>query len=111
MKKILKGDRVIVIAGKDKGRQGEVKSVVGGKVLVEGVNTSRRHTKPNPNRNDPGGIIVKEMPIDVSNVAIWNPKTKKADRVGIKLIEEAEGSRKKVRRMRIFKSDGQPVKV
>lgn len=107
MRKIHKDDEVIVIAGKDKGRQGKVINVVGQKVVVEGVNAAHRHTKPNPNNNDPGGIIIKHMPIDISNVAIWNPNAKKADRVGIQLVKE-EG--KKTRRIRVFKSDGQPVK-
>ena len=107
MRKIHKDDEVIVIAGKDKGRQGKVINVIGQTAVVEGVNAARRHTKPNPNNNDPGGIIVKYMPIAISNVAIWNPNAKKADRVGIQLVKE-EG--KKTRRIRVFKSDGQPVK-
>ncbi|HFC3393752.1 TPA: 50S ribosomal protein L24 [Neisseria gonorrhoeae] len=102
MNKIIKGDRVVVIAGKDKGKQGQVVRVLGGKVVVEGVNVVKRHQKPNPMRGIKGGIITKEMPLDISNIAILNPETNKADRVGIKLIEN-EG---KVRRVRFFKSNG-----
>lgn len=108
MNKIHKGDRVIVITGKDKGRQSKILQVLGDKVVVEGVNVVKRHTKPNPAKNQEGGIIVKTMPIAISNVAIFNPQTKKADRVGIKVIVEAE---KKVRRIRVYKSDGQPVQA
>lgn len=102
MNKIIKGDRVVVIAGKDKGKQGQVVRVLGGKVVVEGVNVVKRHQKPNPMCGIKGGIITKEMPLDISNIAILNPETNKADRVGIKLIEN-EG---KVKRVRFFKSNG-----
>ncbi|ULJ69384.1 50S ribosomal protein L24 [Wielerella bovis] len=105
MNKIIKGDQVIVIAGKDKGKQGQVVRVLGDKVVVEGVNVVKRHQKPNPMRGVEGGIINKEMPLAISNVAIFNPETKKADRVGIKLIE-GEG---KVKRVRVFKSNGAEV--
>lgn len=108
MRKIIKGDRVVVIAGKDKGRQGEVVRVVGNKVIVDGVNVVKRHQKPNPMRQIEGGIIAKSMPLDISNVAIYNPETQKADRVGIKVIRE-EGNRKKVRRVRFFKSNGAEI--
>ncbi|HHK5604836.1 MULTISPECIES: 50S ribosomal protein L24 [Neisseria] len=102
MNKIVKGDQVVVIAGKDKGKRGQVIRVLGGKVIVSGVNAVKRHQKPNPMRGVEGGIIVKEMPLDISNVAILNPETNKADRVGIKLIE-TEG---KIKRVRFFKSNG-----
>lgn len=102
MNKIIKGDKVIVIAGKDKGKQGQVARIVGDKIVVEGVNVVKRHQKPNPMRGVEGGIIAKEMPLAISNVAILNPETNKADRVGIKLIE-SEG---KVKRVRFFKSNG-----
>jgi hypothetical protein len=105
MNKIIKGDQVIVITGKDKGKQGQVVRVLGDKVVVEGVNIVKRHQKPNPMRGVEGGIIAKEMPLAISNVAIFNPETKKADRVGIKLIE-GEG---KVKRIRVFKSNGAEV--
>ena len=102
MNKIIKGDKVIVIAGKDKGKQGQVVRVLGEKVIVEGVNIVKRHQKPNPMRGVEGGIVVKEAPLAISNVAIFNPETNKADRVGIKLVE-GEG---KVKRVRFFKSTG-----
>lgn len=105
MNKIIKGDQVVVIAGKDKGKQGQVVRVLGDKVIVEGVNVVKRHQKPNPMRGVEGGIIVKEMPLAISNVAIFNPETKKADRIGIKLVE-GEG---KVKRIRVFKSNGAEV--
>lgn len=102
MNKIIKGDQVVVITGKDKGKQGQVVRVLGDKVVVEGVNVVKRHQKPNPMRGIEGGIITIEMPLDISNIAILNPETNKADRVGIKLIEN-EG---KVKRVRFFKSNG-----
>lgn len=102
MNKIIKGDQVVVITGKDKGKQGQVVRVLGDKVVVEDVNVVKRHQKPNPMRCIEGGIIAKEMPLDISNIAILNPETNKADRVGIKLIEN-EG---KVKRVRFFKSNG-----
>lgn len=102
MNKIIKGDKVIVIAGKDKGKQGQVVKVLGDKVVVEGVNVAKRHQKPNPMRGIEGGIIVKNMPLAISNVAIFNPETNKADRVGVKLVE-SDG---KVKRVRFFKSNG-----
>ena len=102
MNKLIKGDQVIVIAGKDKGKQGQVVRVLGDKIVVEGVNVAKRHQKPNPMRGVEGGIVLKNMPLAISNVAIFNPETKKADRVGIKLVE-GEG---KVVRVRIFKSSG-----
>ena len=105
MNKIIKGDQVVVIAGRDKGKQGQVIRVLGGKVVVEGVNGVRRHQKPNPMRGVEGGLISKEMPLDISNIAILNPETNKADRVGIKLIEN-EG---KVKRVRFFKSNGSVI--
>ena len=105
MNKIIKGDQVIVITGKDKGKQGQVVRVLGGKVVVEGVNVVKRHQKPNPMRCIEGGIVTKEMPLDISNIAILNPETNKADRVGIKLIEN-EG---KVKRVRFFKSNGSVI--
>lgn len=105
MNKIIKGDRVVVIAGKDKGKQGEVLRVLGDKVVVEGVNVAKRHQKPNQMRGIEGGIILKNMPLAISNVALVNPETGKADRVGIKLVE-GEG---KVKRVRVFKSNGAEV--
>lgn len=105
MNRIKKGDEVVVIAGKDKGRRGTVTSILEyGKVLVEGVNMARKHVRANPNAGVQGGIIEKEMPLDGSNVMLWNPVTKKGDRVGIKTLE---GGKK----VRFFKSNGEVVDV
>ena len=103
MKKIRKGDDIIVIAGKDKGKTGKVSRVVvgGAKVVIEGINLVKKHVRPNPNKNEVGGIKDKTMPIDISNVAIYNAETKKADRVGFKI----EGGKK----VRILKSTGKVV--
>jgi large subunit ribosomal protein L24 len=103
MKKIRKGDEIIVITGKDKGKRGTVLRVLAGdKVVVEGVNVVRKHQKPNPVRGIAGGVVDKTMPIHVSNVAIFNPATQKADRVGFKLLEDGK-------KVRIFKSSGEVV--
>ena len=101
MSKIIKGDHVVVISGRDKGKQGQVTRLLGDKVVVEGVNLVKRHQKPNPMRNVEGGVVIKNMPIHISNVAIYNKETQKADRVGIKLIDDNG----KVRRVRVFKSN------
>ena len=99
MRKIKKGDSVVVIAGRDKGKRGDVSRVVDANyVLVNGVNTVKRHTRPNPMKNQPGGIVSKEMPIHVSNIAIWNPVTGKGDRIGIRMLEDG-------RKIRFFKSN------
>lgn len=105
MNKIIKGDQVVVIAGKDNGKQGRVIRVLGSKVVVENINVVKRHQKPNLMRNIEGGIVVKEMPISISNVAILNPDTKKADRIGVRMIV-VEG---KVKRVRVFKSSGMEI--
>ena len=102
MSKIIKGDHVVVISGRDKGKQGQITRLLGDKVVVDGVNLVKRHQKPNPMRNVEGGVVVKNMPIHISNVAIYNKETQKADRVGIKLIDDNG----KVRRVRVFKSNG-----
>ena len=102
MSKIIKGDHVVVISGRDKGKQGQVTRLLGDKVVVDGVNLVKRHQKPNPMRNIEGGVVVKSMPIHISNVAIYNKETQKVDRVGIKLIDDNG----KVRRVRVFKSNG-----
>ena len=103
MRKIKKGDNVVVIAGRDKGKRGAVASVVDDRhVIVNGINKVKRHTKPNPMKNQPGGIVAKEMPIDVSNVAIWNPVTQKADRLGMRVLEDG-------RKVRFFKSNGEQL--
>jgi large subunit ribosomal protein L24 len=103
MRKIKKGDSVVVITGKDKGKRGEVQRIVdAGHVVVNGINQVKRHTRPNPLKNQPGGIVAKEMPIDVSNVAIWNPVTQKADRVGLRQLEDG-------RKVRFYKSNGELI--
>ena len=103
MEKIIKGDEVIVITGKDKGRRGVVLSRVDAeRVLVEGVNRAKKHVKPNPMKGVQGGIVDKDMPVHISNVALFNPATKKADRVGIKVLDDG-------RKVRVFKSNGELV--
>jgi large subunit ribosomal protein L24 len=101
MRKFRKGDQVVVLTGRDKGRQGAVISVPDDEhVIVEGINVVKRHQRPNPQAGKQGGILPKEMPMHVAKIAIWNPATKKADRVGFKVL--ADG--KKVRR---FSSNGE----
>ena len=103
MRKIKKGDNVVVIAGRDKGKRGDVARYVDDShVIVNGVNTVRRHTKPNPMKNQPGGIVSKEAPIHVSNVAIWNPVTQKPDRIGFRLMPDG-------RKLRFYKSNGEQI--
>jgi large subunit ribosomal protein L24 len=105
MNRIRKGDDVIVIAGKDKGKRGSVLSVLtDGRLVVSDVNMAKRHTKPNPNRGVPGGIIEKEMPIDQSNIMLFNPQTDKGDRVGFRVLEDG-------RKVRYFKSTDEVVDV
>ncbi|MDR2016761.1 MAG: 50S ribosomal protein L24 [Burkholderiales bacterium] len=107
MLKIRKGDQVVVTTGRDKGKRGEVSQVLNTEyLLVNGVNQVKRHTRPNPMKNQPGGILTKEMPIHVSNVAIWNASAKKADRVGFRLIEVPGQTPRKVR---YFKSSGEQL--
>lgn len=103
MNKIRQGDDVVVITGKDKGRRGTVIRIYAdGRVLVEGINVARKHQKPNPNAGVPGGIIDKEMPVDISNVMLFNPMTSKGDRVGFKSLEDG-------RKVRYFKSNNEVV--
>jgi large subunit ribosomal protein L24 len=102
MKKIRKGDEVVVIAGRDKGRRGTVVKVLEDRLVVEGINTVKRHTKPNPQRNVQGGIVEKEASIDLSNVMLWNPVAKKGDRVGIRTLTDG-------RKVRFFKSNKETV--
>jgi large subunit ribosomal protein L24 len=105
MKRIKKGDEVVVIAGRSKGTRGHVLSVVDAeRLLVENVNMVKRHTRPDPGRNVPGGIVEKEAPIHVSNVALFNPVTNKADRVGIRTLDDG-------RKVRVFKSNGEAVDI
>ncbi len=102
MNKIRKGDEVIAITGKDKGKRGSVLRVLEGAVLVQGINVVKKHQKPNPVRGEVGGIIDREMPIDISNIALFNPATQKGDRVGIRSLEDG-------RKVRFFKSNGEVV--
>ncbi len=103
--KIKKGDEVIVITGKDKGKRGTVvKMLADNRLVVENVNMVKKHTKPNPNRGEPGGIVDKEMPMHISNVALYNPATDKADRVGFKILEDGK-------KVRIFKSNQEVVDI
>lgn len=103
MEKIRKGDDVIVLTGKDKGKRGSVlRRIDEDHVLVDGVNRAKKHMKPNPVKGVAGGIVDKDMPIHLSNVALFNPATKKADRVGFKVLEDG-------RKVRVFKSNGELV--
>jgi large subunit ribosomal protein L24 len=103
MEKIRKGDEVIVITGKDKGKRGAVSRRVNAEYLVvEGVNRAKKHVRPNPVKGVAGGIVDKDMPIHVSNVALYNPATLKADRVGIRVLEDGT-------KVRFFKSNDQLV--
>lgn len=102
MSKIKKNDDVVIIAGKDKGNRGSVLRVLDDKLLVSGINKVKKHQKPNPVKGVSGGIVEMEMPIHVSNVAIYNASTKKADRIGTKLLEDG-------RKVRVFKSSGEVI--
>src|SRR5690606_38457134 len=101
-KRIRKGDQVIVIAGRDKGKTGEVVRVLGDKVVVSNVIIVKRHTKPNPHAGQPGGVIEREAPIHASNVMLFNPASGKGERVGTKVLEDG-------RRLRVFRSSGEAV--
>lgn len=106
MNKIKKGDEIVVITGKDKGRRGKVSKVLAtNQLLVEGVNVAKKHQRGNPNSGVAGGIVEKEMPIDVSNVLVWNQKANKGDRVGFRF----EGEGEKRRKVRYFKSNQELV--
>lgn len=107
MRKIRKGDEVVVITGKDRGRRGTVLEILDDdRVLVEGINVAKKHQKPNPNAMPPvqGGIVDKNLPIDVSNVMVFNPKTKRGERVGFRVTEDGE-------KVRVFRSDNEPVDI
>lgn len=105
MNKIRKGDEVIVLTGRDKGKRGKVAARVDADhILVEGVNIVKKHVRPNPLKGTTGGIVEKSMPIHQSNVAIFNPATGKADRVGIKLLADGK-------KVRVFKSNGEEIKA
>lgn len=105
MSKILKGDQVIVNTGKDKGKRGVVSRVLGdGLVIVEGVNLAKKHEKPNPMKGVAGGIVAKEMPIQISNIALFNAAAEKADRVAYKVLKDG-------RKIRVYKSNGEAVEA
>lgn len=102
MLKIRQNDSVIVLTGKDKGKRGTVLRNLGNKLVIEGINIVKKHQKPNPTRGEVGGVIDKAMPIQVSNVAIFNAATGKADRVGFKLLDDG-------RKVRFYKSTGEVI--
>ena len=105
MDKIRRGDEVVVITGKDKGKRGAVvRRVDADRVVVEGINRAKKHVKPNPVKGVVGGIIEKDMAIQVSNVALWNSKAGRGDRVGFKALEDG-------RKVRVFKSSGEQVEA
>ncbi|KGO99195.1 50S ribosomal protein L24 [Novilysobacter defluvii] len=102
MNRIKKGDQVVVTAGKDKGKKGDVIRVMGDKVVVSNVNIVKRHTKPNPQAGVAGGVVEREAPIHVSNVMLFNPATGKGERIGFKVLEDG-------RKLRVFRSSGEAV--
>ncbi|TNF34821.1 MAG: 50S ribosomal protein L24 [Gammaproteobacteria bacterium] len=104
MRKLRRDDEVVILTGKDRGKRGKIVRVLqdADQVLVAGINVAKRHTRPNPQMGVTGGIVEKEMPIDISNVAILNPKTQKADKVAIKVLEDNT-------RIRVFKSTGEAI--
>jgi large subunit ribosomal protein L24 len=102
MNRIRKGDQVVVISGKDKGKRGDVVRVAGDKVVVSNINVIKRHTKPNPQAGQPGGVIEREAPIHISNVMLFNPASGKGERVGFKVLEDG-------RKLRVFRSSGESI--
>ena len=105
MKKFRKGDDVVVLAGRDKGKRGTILRVLDDeRALVDSVNVVKKHTRPNPNKGETGGIIEKESPIRISNLGMYNPNRKKADRVGFKFLEDGK-------KVRVFRSDGEMIDV
>jgi large subunit ribosomal protein L24 len=105
MKKFKKGDDVVVLAGRDKGKRGTILRVLDDKrALVDSVNVVKKHTRPNPNKGETGGIIEKESPIRLSNLGMYNPNSKTADRVGFKFLEDGK-------KVRVFRSDGEMIDV
>jgi large subunit ribosomal protein L24 len=102
MNRIKKGDRVIVTAGKDKGKKGDVVRVAGDKVVVSNINIIKRHTKPNPQANVAGGIVEREAPIHISNVMLFNQASGKGERIGFKVLEDG-------RKVRVFRSSGEAI--
>jgi large subunit ribosomal protein L24 len=105
MKKIRKGDEVVVLSGRDKGKRGTVlRRVDAQHVVVEGVNRVKKHQRPNPMKGEQGGIVDKDLPIHVSNIALFNPGTQKADRAGVKTLQDG-------RKVRVFKGNGEQVEA
>ena len=102
MNRIRKGDQVVVITGKDKGKKGDVIRVAGDKVVVSNINVIKRHTKPNPQAGQPGGVIEREAPIHISNVMLFNPASGKGERVATKVLENGT-------RLRVFRSSGEAI--
>ena len=102
MNRIRKGDQVVVISGKDKGKRGDVVRVAGDKVVVSNINVIKRHTKPNPQAGQPGGVIEREAPIHISNVMLFNPAIGKGERIGFKVLEDG-------RKLRVFRSSGESI--
>ena len=105
MKKLKKGDSIIVVSGKDKGKKGEILRVIEpDKLIISNINLAKKHVKPNPNKNESGGIIEKEMPIHISNVMMLNPISKKGDRVGFQNLEDGK-------KVRIYKSNKEVIDI
>ena len=105
MQRIRKGDEVVVLSGRDKGKRGTVlRRIDAEHVVVEGVNRVKKHQRPNPMKGEQGGIVDKDLPIHVSNIALYNPGTQKADRAGVKTLEDG-------RKVRVFKSNGEQVEA
>ena len=105
MKKLKKGDSIIVIAGKDKGKKGEILRVIEpDKLVISSINLAKKHVKPNPNKGESGGIIEKELPIHISNVMMLNPISKKGDRIGFKSLEDGK-------KVRVYKSNKEVVDI
>ena len=102
MNRIKKGDQVVVITGKDKGKKGDVVRVDGDRVFVSNINVVKRHTKPNPQAGQPGGVVEREASIHISNVMLFNPASGKGERVGIKVLEDG-------RKLRVFRSSGEAL--
>ena len=102
MNRIRKGDQVIVITGADKGKKGEVVRVAGDRVVVQNINIIKRHTKPNPQAGQAGGIVEREAPIHISNVMLFNPASGKGERIGFKVLEDG-------RKLRVFRSSGESI--
>ena len=102
MNRIRKGDQVVVISGKDKGKRGDVVRVAGDKVVVSNINVIKRHTEPNPQLGQAGGVIEREAPIHISNVMLFNPATGKGERIGFKVLEDG-------RKLRVFRSSGESI--